>query len=92
MILICFGRKNRIYALIAGIIRVWFLWHHCQDIEYYDFKPTDFCLAVTETDSSYENFVCAIASHKQIETSEFDYMNQNGITDFTKRWNKNEVH
>ena len=71
--------------------RVWFLRHRCEDTGYFDYKPTDFYLAVTESDSSYENFVCDIASNKQIETREFYNMNQNSIIDFTKRFNKNEV-
>jgi hypothetical protein len=48
-------------------------------------------LAVTESDSSHENFVCDIASNKQIEIREFYNMNQSSIVDFTKRFNKKEV-
>ena len=48
-------------------------------------------MAVTESDSSYQNFVCDIASNKEIKTHEFYNMNQSSIIDFTKRFNKNEV-
>ena len=33
--------------------RVWFLRQCCEHACYYDFEPTDFHLAVTESDSSY---------------------------------------
>ena len=48
-------------------------------------------MADKESYSSYENFVCDIASNKQTETHEFYNMNQNNISDFTKRYHKNEV-
>jgi hypothetical protein len=67
------------------------LCYSCEDTGYYDCKPTGFYLAVTESDSSYENFVCDIASNKQIETREFYHMNQSSIIDFIKRFNKNEA-
>ena len=35
--------------------------------------------------------MCDIASNKQIETNEFDDLNQNSIIDYTKRYNKNEA-
>ena len=56
------------------------------------YKLTDFYLVVTESDPSYEDFVCNIASNKQIERSEFYNINQNSIIDITKRNNKNEVN
>jgi hypothetical protein len=71
--------------------RVWFLRHHCKDNGYYGYKLTDFYLAVTESDYSYEKPVSDIASNKQIETCELYNMNQNSIIDFTKRYNKGEV-
>ena len=48
-------------------------------------------MAVTESDSSYENLVRNIALNKRIETGEFCIMNENSIIDFTRRNNKNEV-
>jgi len=48
-------------------------------------------LAVTESDSSYENAVVNIASNKQLETHKIDNMNQNSIIDFMNRYNKNKV-
>ena len=71
--------------------RVWFLRHRCEDNASNDYKPSDFYLAVTESDSSYENIVCDITSNNQIETGEFFNMNRNSIIDFTRRFNKNEV-
>jgi hypothetical protein len=71
--------------------RVWFLRHRCEDNGSYDYKPTDFCLAVTESDSSFENFVCDITSYKQTETCEFYNMNGKSIIDFTKRYDKSET-
>ena len=48
-------------------------------------------MAVTESDSLYENSVCDITSKKQIETGEFYNMNHISIINFTKRYNKNRV-
>jgi len=48
-------------------------------------------LDATESDSSYEGFVCDIASNKQIDTHKFYNMNQSSVIDFTKRHNKNEI-
>ena len=91
VVLKCFGKKNLIYASIPGIIRECvFLRHCCEHTGYYDYKPIDFYLAVTESDSSYKNFVCNIASNKQIETCKFYNMNQNSIIDLMKRYNKNK--
>ena len=70
---------------------VWFLRHRCEETGYYDNKPTDFYLTVTESDSSYENILCDIVSNKQIETRDFYNMNRNSIIGFTKRYTKNEV-
>ena len=64
--------------------RVWFLRHRCEDTGYYDYRPTDFYLAVIESDSSYGNIICDIASNKHIETREFYNMNQKIIIDFTR--------
>ena len=92
MVLNCFGKKKLAYASVAKIIKeTGFLRYCCEDIGYYDYKPTDFYLAVTESNSSYENFVCDIASNKQIETREFYNMNQSSFIDFIKRFNKNKV-
>ena len=92
VVLNCFGRKNLVYFEICwNNERVWFLRHRCEDTGYYNYKPTDFYLIVTESDSSYENTVCDDASNKQIETCEFYNMNQNNIIDYTKRYYKNEV-
>ena len=55
----------------SNIKRVWFSRHHCDNTGYYDYKPTDFYLAVTESDSSYENIVSNITSNRQIETCGF---------------------
>ena len=71
--------------------RIWFLRHRCEDNGCYDYKPTDFYLAVTECDSTLEDTVCEIASNKQIETCEFYRMNENSIIDYTKRYDKSEV-
>ena len=70
--------------------RVWFLLYRCEDTGYYDYRPTDFYSAVIERDFSYKNFVCDIASSKQIETLGFYIMNKNSIISFTKRYNKNK--
>ena len=43
--------------------RVWFLRQRCEYTGYYDYKPTDFYLGVTESDSSYEK-LCEIDSNK----------------------------
>jgi hypothetical protein len=51
--------------------RIWFLRHHCEDNGYYDYRPNDFYLAVTEYDSPLEDTICDIALNKQIETYEF---------------------
>ena len=87
MVLHCFEMKDMGYA--DGIIRVRF-----DDIAvksgYFVYKPTDFYLVVTESDSSYDIFVCNIASNKRIETREFYNMNQNSIFDFTQRYKKCE--
>ena len=53
------------------IKRVRFLGHHCEDNDSYDYKPTGFYFAVTESDPSCENTVCDITSNKKIETCEF---------------------
>jgi hypothetical protein len=66
------------------------LLNRCEDTGCYDYKTTDFYLAVTECDSSYENCVCDIPSNKQIEKREFYHMNQSSSIDFTKRFNKTE--
>ena len=71
--------------------QIWLPHHRCEDNSYYDYKPTDFYMAVTENDSSFKNIVCDIASNKQIETRKFNSMNENSITDFTKRYNMSEV-
>jgi hypothetical protein len=71
--------------------RIWFLRHRCEDNGYYDDKPIDFYLAVTECDSPFENTVCDIASNKQIETHEFYNTNEISIIDYTKRHDKSEV-
>jgi len=71
--------------------RLWFLRHPCENTSYYDYKTTDFYLAVTESDSSYEGFMCDIALNNQIERHKFCNMNQNSIIDLTKIYNKNEV-
>ena len=76
----CWGNKT-----------IWFLCHCCDDTAYYDYKPSDFYLAVTECDSPFENTVCDIASNSQIETREFYNMNANSIIDYTKRYDKSEV-
>ena len=71
--------------------RIWFFRHRCEDTGYYDYKSTDFYLAVSESDSSYENFVCNIAWNSQIKTREIYNMNENSTIDFTKRYNKDEA-
>ena len=76
----CWGKKT-----------IWFLRHRCEDTGYYDYKPSDFYLAVTEYDSPFENTICDIASNKQIETREFYNMNENSMIDYTKRYDKSEV-
>ena len=91
-----FGRKNLLYASNVGKTRkygslLFYMRHRCEDNGYYDYKLTDFYLAVTESDSSYENIVCEIPSNKQIETREFYNMNLNSIIGFTRRCNRNEV-
>jgi hypothetical protein len=70
---------------------IWFLRHRCEDNGYYDYKPTDFYLAVTECDSPLYDTVCDIASNKQIKTDKFYKMNENSIIDYTKRYDKSEV-
>ena len=39
----------------------------------------------------HENFVCDIASNKQIKMLKFYNMNKNNITDLTKIYNKSKV-
>jgi len=68
---------------------VWFLRYCWEDNGSYAYKPTDFYLAVEESDSSFENIMCNITSNKQIETLEFYNMNYSSINYFTKRFNKN---
>ena len=48
-------------------------------------------MAFTESDCSFENIACDIVSNKQIETCESYDMNQNRITEFTKRCRKNKI-
>ena len=53
----------------------WFLRQRCEDIGYCDYKPTEFYFVVTKSDFLYENFVCDIASNKQIKTREIFNLN-----------------
>jgi hypothetical protein len=89
---------ERVFAVVAKSSShsankktIWFLRHRCEDTGYYDYKPSDFYLAVTECDSPFENTICDIASNRQIETREFYNINVNSIIDCTKRYNKSEV-
>ena len=66
-------------------------WNSKKSGFYNGYKPTNFYLAVTGSNSSYENIVCEIASNKQVETCEFHSMNQENATDLTKRYNKSPV-
>ena len=91
-VLYCFESKNLVYASIAGIIR---------ESDFYDIavkipativiNQLIFNWLFAESDSSYDNLVCDIASNKQFGARDFCDMNQNGMIDFTKRYNKNEV-
>ena len=96
MVLNYFGKKNLVYASIAGIIResgfcdIAVKIPATMIINLHTFiwllqKVILHMRIYSSYDSSYE---CNIASNKQIETCEFYNMNQNSIIDFTKRHNK----
>ena len=83
---------NQAHASTAGKIREYGLYDIAlKKTGQYDYKPTDVYLAATGSDFSIENFVCEIASNKQIETRGFYNTNQNSIIDFKKIYNKNKV-
>ena len=77
----CFGRESSLRLNRWNNKRIWFLRHQCEDNGNYDSKPTDFYLAVTESDSPFKTLYVMLLKLFQIH--EFYHRNDKSVIDFT---------
>ena len=65
--------------------RIWFLRHNCEYNGYCDYKPTDFNLAVAESDFPFEYNGWHIFSNKYFDKREFYNTNEKSIFTVTSQ-------